>query len=398
MIRPSDGEAGRPDDPNEQDGLPEGLAEALDHLGRLRFDQYMELVLYAPASGFFATSGRAGRRGGDFITSPEVGPTFGAVLARHLDDLWDRLDRPAPFTVIEGGAGRGALAIAVRAAAPQCAPALHWVMVERSASLRAEHGEHLELVEYRSVTEGPGPWFSSLPDMPEEPEARFTGVVLANELLDNLPFRMLERHDGTWQEVMVSRGDADPQEASHPANTSGLLIEELAAVPEIVSTAFDEVVPDAPEGTRAPWQPGATKWVTDAIASLRSGEVLVFDYAATTASLAARPQQEWLRTYRSHSRGVAPLEMPGSQDITVEVAIDQLPPPDDVTDQADWLRANGVEELVVDAARRWEERAGVGDLEAVRARSVATEVAAITDPAGLGAFKVLTWGVDERTR
>ena len=134
--------------------LPDGLAEALDHLGRLRWDQYMELALYAPASGFFATQGRAGRRGGDFITSPEVGPTFGTVLAGYLDELWDRLGRPSPFTVVEGGAGRGALAIAVRAGAPRCASALHWAMVERSASLRADHGDHLELVDYSAVPGG----------------------------------------------------------------------------------------------------------------------------------------------------------------------------------------------------------------------------------------------------
>ncbi len=70
-------------------GLPDGLAEAFAHLGRLRFDHYMELALYAPASGFFATTGGAGRREGDFITSPEVGPLFGAVLADHLDELWN---------------------------------------------------------------------------------------------------------------------------------------------------------------------------------------------------------------------------------------------------------------------------------------------------------------------
>jgi SAM-dependent MidA family methyltransferase len=394
-------------EPAEQPGsnpLPDGLAEALDHLGSLRWDQYMELALYAPASGFFATQGRAGRRGGDFITSPEVGPTFGALLAQHLDELWDRLGRPTPFTVLEGGAGRGALAIAVRASGPQCASALHWVMVERSATLRSLHGEHLELVDHRAVTVGDaneqtaavpdtGPWFSSLAEMPELPDGPLTGAVVANELLDNLPFRLLERSDGRWQEVMVTLATG-PEGAGIDAGPRAVLVEELAAVPEIVSAAFDEVVPDADDGTRAPWQPAATKWVTDAIELLEQGEVIVFDYADPTASLAARPQHEWLRTYRSHERGLHPLQAPGSQDITVEVAIDQLPPPDEITTQADWLRANGLDDLVADADRRWQERAGIGDLEAIRARSVATEAAALVDPAGLGAFKVLTWRVD----
>jgi SAM-dependent MidA family methyltransferase len=391
-------------DPAEQAGsnpLPDGLAEALDHLGRLRWDQYMELALYAPASGFFATHGRAGRRGADFITSPEVGPTFGAVLAQHLDELWDRLGRPTPFTVLEGGAGRGALAIAVRAADPRCAVSLHWVMVERSATLRSLHGDHLELVDHATVTVGgtaeqadassdAGPWFSSLPEMPDGP---FTGAVIANELLDNLPFRLLERSDGTWQEVLVTLATG-LEEAGTDADPRSVLVEELAEVPEIVSAAFDEVVPGADDGTRAPWQPAATKWVTEAIELLERGEVIVFDYADSTASLAARPQHEWLRTYRSHERGLHPLQAPGSQDITVEVAIDQLPPPDEITTQADWLRVNGLDDLVADADRRWQERASIGDLEAIRARSVATEAAALVDPAGLGAFKVLRWEIE----
>lgn len=401
--------------------LPEGLAEALDHLGRIRWDQYMELALYAPASGFFATHGRAGRRGGDFITSPEVGPTFGAVLARHLDALWEHLGRPVPFTVIEGGAGRGALAIAVRAAGPRCAPALHWVMVERSSQLRAEQAEYLDLVEHAGVLGGrfaatdgdgarrvaagveqevpaQGPWFSSLSRMPVDP---VVGAVIANELLDNLPLRLLERRDGSWWEVMVALDE--PRGARRQERSSGVgrgagaataLVEELAEAPGIVAAAFDEIVPGAPDGARVPWQPGATKWVTDAIEVVERGEVIVFDYAESTSSLAERPQHEWLRTYRSHERGIGPLEAPGTQDITAEVALDQLPPPEEVLTQSDWLRANGLEDLVADANHLWQERAGVGDLEAVRARSVATEAAALTDPDGLGGFKVLRWAVE----
>ena len=50
----------------------------------MNFAEVMEQALYDPESGFYATSGVAGRRG-DFITSPEVGPLFGAVVARALD-------------------------------------------------------------------------------------------------------------------------------------------------------------------------------------------------------------------------------------------------------------------------------------------------------------------------
>jgi SAM-dependent MidA family methyltransferase len=107
--------------------------------------------------------------------------------------------------------------------------------------------------------------------------------------------------------------------------------------------------------------------------------------------MAERPWTEWLRTYSGHQRGGHPLDDLGRQDITCDVAVDQLPPLTSNTAQADWLRAHGIEELVDEGRRVWKERAGVGDLEAVRARSRVSEAEALTDPTGLGAFRVLEW-------
>jgi SAM-dependent MidA family methyltransferase len=92
------------------------VAERARRLGPLRFDEVLDLALYHHDLGFYATGSGAGRGGADFLTSPEVGPLFGAVLARALDSWWDGLGRPDPFVVVEAGAGSGALAAAVLAA------------------------------------------------------------------------------------------------------------------------------------------------------------------------------------------------------------------------------------------------------------------------------------------
>ena len=368
--------------------MNDAIAARIEREGPIRFDAYVDLALYDAPSGFFASGGGAGRRS-DFITSPEVGKLFGAVMARAIDAEWERLRRPDPFVVVEGGAGRGALAKAILDAAPACLPALRYVCVERSAALRGAAESLLptepaanvfgavvggDLDEER-VVPGTGPVVAVLDDLPLVP---VTGLVIANELLDNLPFRLLHRSADTWCEVLVGLD-------------GGTLEEVLIEAPEDVVAHAEHLAPEARDGARIPLQHDAATWVGRAQEILSSGRLIVVDYADTTPSLAARPWREWLRTYRGQQRGTSVLDAPGEQDITCEVAVDQLPSPTSNRDQASWLRALGVDELVEEARARWHERAAVGDLEAVKARSRVSEADALTDPTGLGAFRVLEW-------
>lgn len=326
--------------------------------GAIPFDRFMELALYGPA-GFYTSGGRAGRRG-DFLTSPEVGPLFGAVLARALDRWWDELERPERFTVIDAGAGPGTLARAVLSAAPRCAAALDYVAVEVSDPQRASHPDGV-----RSLA--------------ELPEGAFTGVILANELLDNLPFRLVV-WDGGWREAWVgSEGDR--------------LVEVLRPPDRPLPASLPD---DAPHGARAPIQDAAAHWVHAALDRLDRGWLVVVDYAAAvTASLALRPWREWLRTYRGHERGGHYLADPGEQDITTEVALDQIVAsvgePIWVRSQAQALQLWGIGELVDEGKRVWAEQAARPGLEALRMRSRVSEAEALLDPTGLGAFTVAAW-------
>ncbi|MEO5901091.1 MAG: SAM-dependent methyltransferase [Ilumatobacteraceae bacterium] len=303
--------------------------------------------------GFYNVGGSAGRRG-DFITSAEVGPLFGAVIARALDSWWRTLGEPDDFTVVEVGAGPGTLARTVLAARPACAP--RYIAVEISAAQRERHPAGVESV-------------ATLPDGP------ITGVVLANELLDNLPFR-LAVFDGAWREAFVV---GDP-----PAE---LLSAPFVAVPGVLPSS-------ARHGSRAPLQDEAAGWVETAKGILRRGRVVAFDYAvARTAELARRPWREWLRTYRGHERGDHYLAEPGSQDITADVCVDQLPPPDVVRTQAQFLQLHGVAELVEEGRRGWAAAAAAPNIQAMMMRSRIREAEALLDPSGLGSFLAMEWEV-----
>jgi SAM-dependent MidA family methyltransferase len=353
----------------------------------ISFAEYVEIALYDPDHGFYATGGRAGGRG-DFLTSPEVGPLFGALLARACDEVWEQLGRPDPFVVVDAGAGPGTLARTMRAAAPACATSLVYVMVERSASQRAGHAEHLpgwvgersgaalDALAARSL-DGAGPRFASSAVLPSS----VGGVIIANELLDNLPFDVVRRTPGGAEQLEVVRsGD-------------GL---ELVTEPAPAPVARGVVAVGAPEGEWVPWQREAASWVGEALGRLSEGRLVVIDYGATTAELARRPELGWLRTFRGNERGGHPLDGPGTQDITADVAVDQLQlerTAGRVRSQADLLRQLGLDELVQEGRRVWDERAHAPDVVALRARSRIREAEALTDPSGLGAFVVLEWDV-----
>ena len=113
---------------------------------------------------------------------------------------------------------------------------------------------------------------------------------------------------------------------------------------------------------------------------------------STTAELAERPWAEWLRTYRAPRARRPPARRPrhaGHHLRGRRRPAARRRPRD--RSQADWLRAHGIDELVEEGRRTWRERAAIGDLAAVRARSRVAEAEALLDPTGLGAFRVLEW-------
>jgi SAM-dependent MidA family methyltransferase len=200
--------------------------------------------------------------------------------------------------------------------------------------------------------------------------------VLANELLDNLPFKLFV-FDGAWKEAFVALGDG------------GKFVEVLRRVDEVPG-----VLPKtAPLGSRAPIQTAAAQWLLDVSKKMSNGKVLVFDYCSeSSGEIAVTPWREWLRTYKEHERGVHYLLDPGSQDITTQVMVDQMVvavPGLSVTQQSEWLHTMGINELVSEGMQYWEAHKTSPDVAALKMRSRANEALALVSEDGLGSFTVL---------
>jgi SAM-dependent MidA family methyltransferase len=153
--------------------------------GPLTFARFMELALHHPRFGYYAAgSERLGERG-DFITAGDLGPAFGRAMARQIEELDRECGRPAPFDVIEFGAGRGLLARDMTAVLDQ---RFRYVAVDASEGMR------------RSIAEiAPAAVVSAAAD--EWPAGR--GCVLAMELFDALPVHRVRRRAGRLEEIGV---------------------------------------------------------------------------------------------------------------------------------------------------------------------------------------------------
>lgn len=324
--------------------------------GAIPFREYMNIVLYG-ADGFYTRRGAAGRRG-DFITSPEVGPLFAAVLARALDAWWKEMGSPSSFTVMEVGAGPGTLARGLLAAQPECSRVWTYIAVEISEQQRAKHP-------------------SEVTSLAEMPKGKFTGVVIANELLDNLAFDLCV-FDQEWRESWIGLNGDQLVEILKP------LTEPSSFLP-----AF------AKHGSRAPLQREAQGWIRNALQKLDNGRVLIFDYCTPLTAIAvAQPWREWLRTYVGHEKGQHYLQIPGHQDITAQVMIDQLAmvkAPESVRSQSQFLQLWGIDELVAEGKTAWAAAAASPNVTAMKMRSRISEASALLDPNGLGSFCALTF-------
>jgi SAM-dependent MidA family methyltransferase len=338
-----------------------GLIQArISSEGPIPFEVFMDMALYHPDLGFFTTDRLRSEKAGDFLTSPEVSGLFGETLAGFVGRERDRIGEP--FQVVEVGAGSGSLlrsmlsAIEVDVIAVEASPAAR-------RSLR-------DLIPGDAVRAG-------LPD-------RMRGVILANELIDNLPMALSQRVEGEWRERWVG---FDPD---------GLTFVDAVPRPEVEAwlEAFAGPVPD---GGWVEVQLAAAEWFRDTIGRLDSGSVVLIDYGDTAENLLPRRQDGTLRTYRAHHLGPHPLDEPGETDVTADVNFTALAATAEeagaqvrLLRQDDFLTELGLRDRLSELRHVELDAARAGDdMARLRARSQKTEAETLLHPRGLGDFRVL---------
>ncbi|MBW4697804.1 MAG: SAM-dependent methyltransferase [Aphanocapsa lilacina HA4352-LM1] len=272
--------------------------------GRLNFAEFMELALYHPELGYYATHpGRIGGRG-DYITAAHLGSDFGELLAVQAAQLWRHLGKPERFDFVEMGAGQGLFAADflrhAHANLPDFATALNYRIVERSV---------VQIAEQRRVLAGLAVHWCDLEQIAPDSVA---GCFFANELVDALPVHQFVVHRGELLEIYVAlEGERDFVEVAAAPSTP-----RLAAFLDRcgISTAL------LGGGYRSEVNLAALDWIEAVARRLAHGYVITVDYGYTARQYYA-PQRQGgtLACYHRHRVHDNPYLHIGNQDITAHV-------------------------------------------------------------------------------
>jgi len=251
--------------------------------GPIPFSRFMEEALYHPELGYYST-GRPFKARGDFYTGPSLHPIFGWTIARFL------VSRDSPRAILEIGPGKGFLASDIldylSSRHPELYQETRYLILEKSPALRAQQERLL------SSHAGHTEWLDSLPQS-------FSGVILANEVLDAFAFDRFVREKLGWSMMMVALGDPFAW-TTGPARGDA-----LAFLPK-----------NAPEGFIYDLSVEALSFLSDCASSLDSGYMLVIDYGYPREIILSSYPQGTLTCYYRHTVSDDPFLRVGEQDIT----------------------------------------------------------------------------------
>ena len=384
MLLPQPSEAA-----SRQTALGRALADAIAVRGPITFADYMQIALYEPASGYYTVPAHdATRQGwaGDYITSTDLHPLFGAAIGRQISQVWRLLGSPDPFVVLEDGAGRGHLARDIHAWA-------HDVAGDAPEGFVAALRYNLRDV---SVAGGQRVWGATDVGADTPPH-----VILSNELIDAFPVHIIERVVAGWAEVYVTASEAPP-----------LLAELLGPLSSPMITAYldcyDVRAERFPLGWRCEVNLVAEEWMAAAAQHLApAGVVITIDYGAPAADLYSTERHKGtLICYRSHTLSDQPLAFTGEQDITAHVNFTALSAVGTAyglatlgfVNQRDFLTRLGIRTDARALGQRLYPRADTerhtdaGQSDYLRRSSLQHTVGALLAPQGLGGFGVLIQG------
>ncbi|MEM6405988.1 MAG: SAM-dependent methyltransferase [Pseudomonadota bacterium] len=272
--------------------------------GQLPFDQFMQLALYAPGTGYYVNGRRKLGADGDFVTAPDISPLFGQCLANQCAELLAVIGQG---NLLEFGAGTGRLAASLlRHLHTLDQLPEHYLILDTSPDLRAQQHAYLQ---------------QTIPDlMPRVtwldrlPTSNWRGIILANELLDALPVHRVHYTGTEWLEEFVTWQQDRFEPVSGPLHSPGL----AQAVRKIPTQSL-------PAGYQTEINLRLAPWLNAVTEHMLQGALILIDYGYTAAEY-YHPERAsgTLMCYHRHQASANPYQRIGEQDITAHVNFSDL--------------------------------------------------------------------------
>ena len=272
--------------------------------GRLPFDQYMDLALYAPGAGYYVNGRRKIGTTGDFTTAPEISPLYSACLGNQSAEL---LKAMIDGDILEMGAGTGRMAadllrqLQILDALPKRYLILE-TSPEHQATQRAWFAETIPDLLPRIE------WLNQLP------APGWRGIILANEVIDAFPVHRVRYTGDEWQEGYVIWQNDQIQTDWAPIQSPG-----LAQAAQQIPTA--QLIP----GYQTELNLRLTPWLAAIANCMTQGAILIIDYGYPAKEY-YHPERTagTLQCYHQHQANTKLYQRIGQQDITAHVNFSQL--------------------------------------------------------------------------
>ncbi len=267
----------------------------------------MHWCLYHPQYGYYLQArGRTGKEG-DFFTSSDIGTLFARIVARQIIEIWNVLERPHPFDLVEMGAGKGLFALDflrwVERKAPEFHQALRYTVIESggeqaAACARLRKSELGNKVQFADNLEALNP---------------VIGCFFSNELVDAFPVSVVGRIGGRLKELYLTLKDGRLTEEFGPLSNTG------------VAAYVARYAHELEEGLRMEVQLEATKWLKGVAKKLKQGFILTVDYGNLAPQLYRIPHPRGtLLSFRHHKASEDFYRTPGEQDLSAHVNFTSL--------------------------------------------------------------------------
>lgn len=301
--------------------LSQKIAQKIIENGNIDFQEFMQMALYEPTLGYYASGNQKFGAGGDFVTAPEISPLFAETFAQEFIKVFAETEA----NILEFGAGSGVFAadclLALEAA--NQLPKNYYIL-EVSAELQARqkqttHEKAPHLID--KIT-----WLNALPE-------NYRGVIFANEVADAIPVGLYQKQQMDFKQAKVK------------VNDDGFVFDWQT------NTKIDKKVQN---GNYFELRPQLDGWINSIIKSCQKAAVFIVDYGYSEDEL-LHPSRinGTLQHYYRHHKTDSPLSLLGMQDLTSSVDFTQIAMAADknhaqllgYTSQSMFLLGAGIEQL-----------------------------------------------------